>query len=144
MEVKDKNKIREEIESFTKEHGGNYSAYYIGITNNLDRRIEECIINEHIKSGLYDPNTLRYEAKAESRDIAFAIEKEFQDNGMERYNPGGKGKEDSQYIYCFKMKDRLNDGRNPDFGAIRGMIAEGKERVRFRWFKSFKKFFGLN
>lgn len=144
MEVKDKNEIRKEIKSFAKMNGGSYSDYYIGITRNLERRIYEDVINEHIRNGLYDPDTPLYVARAKSRDIAFSIEKEFQYGGMKRYNPGGKGKEDSEYIYCFRIKTALNDNKLPiESNSIHLMVEGGRERVRLRWFESFRRFFNL-
>lgn len=145
MKPKQENTIKTEIEKFKIDHGGDYSNYYIGITRSLDRRIIEASLTEHIRVGIYDPETPRYEAKAESRDIAFKIETEFQKKGMKQYNAAGKGKEDSFYIYCFKIKSEiLNERALPTTSdIIKASVEHGRKKERMRWFVSFKRFFGI-
>ncbi len=99
--------IKQEIEEFKNVNRGEYEDYYIGITNDLNRRINESqIIDEHISNGIYTEGQPIYTAECQSRDIAVAIEIYFQEKGMEKLNKAAKGVNSSKYIYCFKMTEK--------------------------------------
>jgi hypothetical protein len=117
-----KSVIVKDIEDFVAKNGGKYEDYYVGITNNLERRLIEGseLFAEHIKSGRYKTNSPLFYGEAESRDIAFEIEVGFQKKGMLKYNPGGRGTEDSKIIYCFKQ--------DPDFQLLN---ERKKERMKY-------------
>jgi hypothetical protein len=105
--VKDTKTIIQEIEDFKTDNGGDYTDYYIGITNNIDRRLIEndSKVLEHMSSGKYKKGDLYYSAETESRDEAVSIELHFQNIGMQGFNPAAKGVEASKYIYSFKICD---------------------------------------
>lgn len=96
------------IEAFVERNGGVYSNYYIGITNNPERRINENeTLFEHLESGnLKDDDPLEI-WESESRDMAVIIEQHFQKEGMKGFNPASIGVEDSKYVYCFKKDNSL-------------------------------------
>jgi hypothetical protein len=126
--------IKEEIEKFKASQGGDYPEFYIGITNDPQRRLVENILIkelvEHVNSGLFKENSPHYQAEAESRDEAVKIERHFQHLGMKGYNPRSFGRETSNNVYCFKIAE--------DFSLIQeteGNSDEGKSMA-----KSIKKF----
>lgn len=97
-----------EIEDFKLRNGGNYEDYYIGITNNIERRINEniLIVNEHLNKGEYTQGNEVYTAECKNRDEAIKIERYFQnkkEKGMEKYNYRSFGNRKSKFIYCYKM-----------------------------------------
>lgn len=144
--IKNKHQISMEIEKFRSDQGGDYSEFYIGITRDVERRIYETWIREHIRDGIYDPESPKYVAQTASRDVAFDIEAEFQKLGMLKYNPGGRGKEDSRYIYCFKLKTRrINEDQSSySNSAISSWIKNGKNGIKKKWINSFKGFFKID
>ena len=101
--------IKKEIEDFKTSQGGDYPEFYIGITNDPQRRLVENILTtelfEHVRDGRYEKDSPLYNAEAESRDEAVEIELYFQDLGMQGYNPESKGVEDSHFVYCFKIAE---------------------------------------
>jgi predicted GIY-YIG superfamily endonuclease len=104
--AKDNETVKKEIEAFKSENGGNYDDYYIGITNNISRRIyEDVLILDHISNGWLTVNNEVYNAECESRDHAVEVELHFQDLGMYKKNASAKGTTDSKYIYCFKLDE---------------------------------------
>jgi hypothetical protein len=107
--VKETEIIKLEIETFKNENGGVYSDYYIGITNSPERRLVEDVLNEHLHSGKYKEGAPYYCAESESRAAANKIELYFQDKNMQGYNPPAKGIEESKFVYCFKLNDKLNE-----------------------------------
>ncbi|WP_343748003.1 GIY-YIG nuclease family protein [Fluviicola sp.] len=126
--------IKEEIEDFKTSQGGDYPEFYIGITNNPQRRLVENILVEelfeHISAGRYKDTDPCYQAEAESRDEAVEIERYFQKLGMQGFNPRSKGVESSCYVYCFKISE--------DYQLIQeteGNSEEGRSMA-----KSIKKF----
>lgn len=71
-----------------------YSEFYIGITNDVERRL----FNEHnvSKNGgwwIY--------RESDSKDIAQAVEEYFLDKGMK--GDTGGGTENSVYVYCYEI-----------------------------------------
>lgn len=126
--------IKREIEDFKTSQGGDYSEFYIGITNDPQRRLVENILTaelfEHVRAGRYKENGSCYQAEAESRNEAVEIERHFQHLGMQGFNPRSRGIESSCYIYCFKISE--------DYKLIQeteGNSKEGKSMA-----KSIKKF----
>jgi hypothetical protein len=96
--------IKKEINDFKIKHGGSYQEYYIGITNDLDRRLVEnsSILLEHISNGRYTKGYPLYTSECDSNEDCVEIERFFQDLGMLKFNPRSFGREDSVFIYCFK------------------------------------------
>ena len=141
--AKDKETIKKNIEQFKQKNGGDYPEYYIGITNDPDRRLMEDLenekLNEHIKAGIYDAEGEVCVEDAETNKIAREIEVYFQDLGMQKYNPRSKGIESSRFIYCFKIAQDsqvLTEDKEPE---LSGNSEEGKEMSRhIKKFKDFK------
>lgn len=71
-----------------------YSDFYIGITNDVERRL----FNEHnvSKNGAW-----WIYREADSKDIAQAVEEYFLEKGMQ--GDTGGGNEDSVYVYCYEI-----------------------------------------
>lgn len=118
--VQDKETIIKEIKQFVKDKGGNYPDYYIGITNDPERRLNENNIsesreiNEHRNDGIYTDDMPYEKWECKDRDTAVEIERDFQDLGMRKYNALSFGVEESRYVYCFKL----------DKGNIRRLMNE--------------------
>lgn len=72
----------------------NYKAYYIGITNDIDRRL----FGEHNVSRKYG---WWIYCDAINKDHAQAVEKYFLEKGMKGDTGGGSS--DSVYVYCYKI-----------------------------------------
>lgn len=133
--AKDIETIKEEIEDFKTENGGDYADYYIGITNDINRRMVESNeqIVEHIQNGEYTVGNPTYTEECESRDDAVEIERHFQSKGMEKFNPRSFGVEESKYIYCYKMTEE-NKAK-----ILEGNSQEGKDMAKIiRRFEDFK------
>lgn len=105
--TKDKATIKEEIEEFKTTYGGDYSDYYIGITKHINQRLVEGneTIKEHLAKGEFTKGNPTYSDECLNREVAVEIEHEFQAKGMLKYNPRSVGKEDSKFIYCYKMTE---------------------------------------
>lgn len=71
-----------------------YSNFYVGITNDVQRRL----FNEHNVSK--ERGWWIYRA-ADSKSIAQEVEEYFLDKGME--GDTGGGTEDSVYVYCYEI-----------------------------------------
>lgn len=137
--------IKQEIEQFRQDNGGDYPEYYIGITNNPDRRIvediEDEVLNEHIRAGIYDGDSPKYVEEAESREAAVEIEQHFQTLGMKKYNPRSKGVETTRYVYCFKIaedSELLTEKEEKEESELTANSEEG--RKMHRHIKSFEEF----
>ena|SRR5690554_4042588 len=104
---KNKDIIKQEIEDFKNSNEGEYTDYYIGITNNIDRRLQENneSILEHLRNGRYTKGNPIYTAECVNNDEAVEIERFFQNKGMEKYNPRSFGNDDTKFIYCYKMTE---------------------------------------
>ena len=72
----------------------NYSGFYIGITNDVERRL----FGEHNVSKQKDCWIYR---KADSKPIAQDVEEYFLDKGMQ--GDTGGGNDDSTYVYCYRI-----------------------------------------
>jgi len=103
--AKQKQIIIEDIEKFKIDNEGEYPDYYIGITNNINRRMVEQseVIQEHLQKGEYTDSSPLYTEECENREEAVEIERYFQDKGMLKYNPRSVGIKKSIYIYCYKL-----------------------------------------
>lgn len=104
----EKEQVKIDIEAFKTTNGGSYSDYYIGITNNVKRRIVENISNylvEHLNAGRYTANAIKEHWECETRNNALEVEEHFHTLGMRGEGPGGHGVGTSRYVYCFKMDD---------------------------------------
>ncbi len=86
-----------EIESAIHEHrsiyGGSFSQWYIGITDNPKRRLEE---HEQRYDHILNPNYWT----ANSKEIAAQVEKWGLNQNMQGNTGGGNG--NSYYVYIFK------------------------------------------
>lgn len=140
--AKDTETIKKEIEQFRQDNEGDYPDYYIGITNNPDRRIvediEDEILNEHIKAGIYDGNSPKYVEEAESRAAVVEIEQHFQELGMKKNNPRAKGVETTRFVYCFKIAEDSELLTEQDEGDLTANSEEG--RKMHHHIKSFEEF----
>lgn len=96
-----------EIIRFVEHHLGDYDEYYIGITNDVEGRIDEnsAIILEHRRNGEFTNGNHLYWNECESRDIAVEIEQQFQEQGMEKLNYRSHGVPESRFVYCYKMTE---------------------------------------
>lgn len=75
----------------------NYKAYYIGITNDINRRL----FGEHNVNRNYGWWIYR---EAIDKDHAQDVEEFFLEKGM-KGNTGG-GTSDSTWVYCYKITDK--------------------------------------
>ena len=85
------NTLINSLYSFMNENGRYYSEFYVGITNDIERRL----FNEHnVDNGyIYD--------EAYSDDVARKVEQYFLDKGCK--GDTGGGSEDSTYVYSYKI-----------------------------------------
>lgn len=73
-----------------------YSDYYVGITNDIDRRL----FREHRVSRIFD-SYVCYEAI--DKNAAQAVEEHFLGKGM--VGDTGGGTEHSVYVYCYRITE---------------------------------------
>jgi hypothetical protein len=74
--------------------GGSYSDYYVGITNDIDRRLfSEHNVDKKRNQWIYD--------EADSDIVARKVEQYFLDKGCD--GGSGGGDEDSIFVYCYKI-----------------------------------------
>ena len=96
----------EQIVSFFDEHLRNsgrrfYSEFYIGITNDVNRRLfQEHNVNRKTMWWVYSTAT--------SKDVAERVEKYYLGKGM-RGDTGG-GTPESTIVYCYAVAPTTNDG----------------------------------
>ena len=85
--------IKVDIDAFIKSHGGDYAAFYVGVSANAKRRL----FNEHqvARKGAY---TRR---RAFTADKAREVEQHFLNKGCEGDTGGGEDTADR--IYAYKM-----------------------------------------
>ena len=94
MEIKDEETIKNEIKDYISKCGGTYTEWYVGITNDTDRRLfQEHNVNKE------DDNWIRKNAGTLSK--AEEIEKYFTEDLSTDGAPGG-GENDSIYVYGYK------------------------------------------
>ena len=87
-------KIVAEFDEYIEKRGGKYSDYYVGITDDAERRLfDEHKVDRDHGSWVYAP--------AISDDVARKVEKHYLDLGCE--GGSGGGDEDSRIVYCYKM-----------------------------------------
>jgi len=87
-----------EIEAYIDGNGGIYSNWYVGITNDLEKRL----FGDHNvdkKKGNW------YSKKASTIDIARSVEEYFFDEHETQGDTGG-GNNDSVYIYAYEVTDK--------------------------------------
>lgn len=75
----------------------NYKDYYIGITNDIDRRL----FGEHNVSRKYD---WWIYCDAINKEHAQAVEEHFLEKGMK--GDIGGGTSDSSWVYCYKITEK--------------------------------------
>lgn len=73
-----------------------YSDFYIGITNDIERRLFE----EHKVSKDYGWWIYR---NGDTKAVAQAVEEYYLDKGMQ--GDTGAGNEDTTYVYCYEITD---------------------------------------
>lgn len=79
----------------------NYADFYVGITNDVNRRL----FQEHN----VDQNTMRWVyCTATSNEVAEQVESHYLDKGMQ--GDTGGGTEDSKIVYCYKTGPSTIDG----------------------------------
>lgn len=86
---------KEDIIKDFEEYVGNdnYSDWYIGITNDIDRRLfGEHAVDEKLDRWIHSPG--------DSKDVAQKVEEYFLNAGMDG-NSGG-GNDDTTHVYAFK------------------------------------------
>ena len=72
----------------------NYPGFYIGITNDVERRLfEEHNVSKQNGCWIY--------IEADSKSIAQDVEEYFLDKGMQ--GDTGGGNDDSTYVYCYQI-----------------------------------------
>lgn len=87
-----KEKIIAEITSYLQT--SNYTGFYIGITNDVERRLfEEHKVSKQNGCWIY--------GKADSKSIAQDVEEYFLNEGMQ--GDTGGGNDDSTYVYCYQI-----------------------------------------
>ncbi|MCH7560221.1 MAG: hypothetical protein IIC67_02440 [Thaumarchaeota archaeon] len=92
--VNDKGTIKKKIKKHIEENGGGFSKWYSGITND----IEERLFKKHkVKNAYIYRNT-------DSKETAESIE-DYLVNELGTKGGSGGGKEDSTYVYSYKIKD---------------------------------------
>ncbi len=81
-------------EHLEKSSAKNYSDFYIGITNDIERRL----FDEH---NVPRENHWRIHRKAINKEHAQSVEEHFLDKGMK--GDTGGGTDDSVYVYCYEI-----------------------------------------
>ena len=92
--------VKDIIEKIEKYVGSdNYSGWYIGITNDIDRRLfQEHGVNKNAFGWIWCP--------ANSKKDAQTVEEYFLDLGMD--GDTGGGNDDTTYVYAFKKYSHTN------------------------------------
>lgn len=93
------NEIKTEIKEHINKESSNYNKWYVGITNNVERRL----FREHQVS---KENGWWIYRTATSSDIARSIEKYFLDLGLD--GGGGGGDESAKMVYAYKKTFNTN------------------------------------
>lgn len=93
--AKSKEEIIKDIDNHLQKSGKQYySEFYVGITNNIERRLfEEHNVNKDTMWWIY--------RTANSKAVAEEIEQHYLDLGM-KGNRGG-GTEDTKIVYCYAI-----------------------------------------
>lgn len=88
------------ISDFEKYVGiDDYSDWYVGITNDIDRRLfDEHKVDKKLDRWIYSP--------AESKDVAQEVEEFFLDKGMDGATGGGNA--DTIHVYAFKKNSHTD------------------------------------
>lgn len=102
MDINEVNTILEELDSRIRREcvGKFYSDYYVGITNDVQRRV----FTEHRVD-----NECHWYRKCSSKQIAETIEQKFLDKGM--MGSYGGGNTDSVYIYVYRITPSTMEAR---------------------------------
>jgi predicted GIY-YIG superfamily endonuclease len=141
--------IIDEIHSFVAKNGGDYKYYYIGITNDPERRIVEdanSIVMEHIANGRYTRGMPWYHAECLDQPTATRVEEHFQLSwGMKKHNPRSRGKPESKFVYCFKMTEKnLKNVLNEDNAAVPLDLRKLVLKAVLNRLKTYKEFLDEN
>ncbi len=99
--VKTAQQIADDINNhLQKDSVTHYSAYYIGITNDIERRL----FNEHNVSK--EGHWFIYR-KAISKAAAQAVEEHFLNKGMQ--GDTGGGSDDTTWVYCYRISNQTKE-----------------------------------
>lgn len=90
--------IKQEIKAHIDKEGSAYSNWYVGITNNIDRRSNEHNVDRELSWWIY--------RTANSDEIARKIEKYF--IGLGTDGGDGGGDETSKIVYAYKKTSTTN------------------------------------
>lgn len=83
-------------EHLKKSSANNYSDFYIGITNDIERRL----FGEH---NVPQDNHWRIHKEAINKEHAQAVEEHFLEKGM--MGDTGGGTDDTVWVYCYEITD---------------------------------------
>ncbi len=100
MEIKDEETIKNEIKNHISKRGGTYPDWYVGITNDTDRRL----FQEHNVS---EKNDIWTRKNSGTLSKAEKIENYFTGELVTDGAPGG-GQSDSIYVYAYKKNSHTN------------------------------------
>lgn len=93
--------VKDFDEHLTKSAKQNYSDFYVGITNDVERRLfQEHNVNKATMWWIYRVAT--------SKEVAEQVEKYYLGKGMQ--GDTGGGTEDSKIVYCYEIALSTVDG----------------------------------
>lgn len=82
-----------------------YSDFYVGITNDINRRLfEEHNVSRENSWWIYSP--------CDDEKTARKVEKHYLDMGMQGDTGGGTGKNDAKYVYCYLVTSYTVEKKN--------------------------------
>lgn len=96
--------IATQARNFTLTHGGNGKKFYVGITNNIQRRL----FDEH---QVKEESDLYSFWNAQSHESADKIEK-YLLNKYPYEGHAGLGKDNSKYVYVYRIEDHTKQKTN--------------------------------
>lgn len=112
--------IANKVRNFTLNNGGNDARFYVGITNNIQRRV----FDEHE----VDKETDNYDFwDAGSHDSADRIERYLLKKHPYFEGHAGLGREDSKYVYVYKIEDHTRERTNE--GNLFEDLDDGSELI---------------
>lgn len=89
------NEIEKHLSNSVKEY---YSDFYIGITNDVNRRL----FSEH---NVDKDNDWWIFSKADTEDVARDVERYYKDLGMKGDTGGGKPENPPMFVYSYEISD---------------------------------------
>jgi hypothetical protein len=98
--AKSKEEIKKEIKAHIAKEGSGYKNWYVGITNDVNRRL-------HKEHNVPEKNAWFITRPANSVEEAREIEEYFHDLGCD--GAGGGGDEDSEIVYAYKKTSNTKE-----------------------------------